>query len=40
MSLIADLGQRGYAMDKGRIVSSLSGKELRNRDLLLHYLAI
>jgi urea transport system ATP-binding protein len=40
MSLIADLGQRGYAMDKGRIVSSLSGKELRNRDLLLQYLAI
>jgi branched-chain amino acid transport system ATP-binding protein len=40
MSLIADLGQRGYAMDKGRIVSSLSGKELRSRDLLLQYLAI
>jgi branched-chain amino acid transport system ATP-binding protein len=40
MSLIADLGQRGYAMDKGRIVSSLSGEELRKRDLLLQYLAI
>jgi urea ABC transporter ATP-binding protein UrtE len=40
MSLIADLGRRGYAMDKGRIVSSLSGEELRKRDLLLQYLAI
>src|SRR5947209_7102651 len=40
MSLIAELAQRGYAMDKGRIVSSLSGEELRNRDLLLQHLAI
>jgi urea transport system ATP-binding protein len=40
MSLIAELAQRGYAMDKGRIVSSLSGEEMRKRDLLLQYLAI
>ncbi|HEX7127386.1 MAG TPA: ABC transporter ATP-binding protein [Thermodesulfobacteriota bacterium] len=39
-SLIAQVADRGYAMDKGRIVASLGGDDLRDRERLVRYLAV
>ena len=38
--LIERMAERGYAMDKGRIVASLSRDVMRQHDLLVEYLAI
>lgn len=38
--LIAQLTQRAYAMDKGRIVATLSARELADRETLVRYLAV
>jgi branched-chain amino acid transport system ATP-binding protein len=38
--LIERMAQRGYAMDKGRIVTELSRQDLQQRDVLVEYLAV
>jgi len=38
--LIAQVAQRAYAMDKGRIVTTLTRDMLMNRDKLVQYLAV
>ena len=38
--LIERMAERGYAMDKGRIVADLSRDVLRQHDLLVEYLAV
>jgi len=38
--LVERMAQRGYAMDKGRIVTELARDDLRRRDVLVEYLAI
>lgn len=38
--LIERMAQRAYAMDKGRIVASLTREVLEDRDLLVEYLAV
>ena len=38
--LIAQVADRAYAMDKGRIVASLAGEELHDRERLVRYLAV
>lgn len=40
LGLIEQTAQRGYAMDKGRIVASLARDELMRRDLLIEHLAV
>ena len=40
ISLIENVVQRAYAMDKGRIVSGLDGEQVKDRDLLTQYLAM
>lgn len=40
IGLISHIAQRAYAMDKGRIVASLSGGDLQSRDVLAEHLAI
>lgn len=40
VGLIEDVVQRAYAMDKGRIVSSLERDQVLNRDLMTKYLAM
>ncbi|MBC8417698.1 MAG: ABC transporter ATP-binding protein [Desulfobacterales bacterium] len=40
ISLIENVVQRAYAMDKGRIVSVLDGEQVKDRDLLTQYLAM
>jgi branched-chain amino acid transport system ATP-binding protein len=40
LGLIAHVSQRAYAMDKGRIVASLTADELQRREELVEYLAI
>jgi urea transport system ATP-binding protein len=39
-SLIAQVGHRAYAMDKGRIVATLTRETLVDRDKLVKYLAV
>ncbi len=39
-SLIAQVASRGYAMDKGRIVATLAGDDMRDRARLVRYLAV
>jgi branched-chain amino acid transport system ATP-binding protein len=38
--LIAQVADRGYAMDKGRIVATLPGEAMRDRERLVRYLAV
>jgi len=38
--LISHVVQRGYAMDKGRLVATLGAEQLRDRDALVQYLAV
>lgn len=38
--LISHVAQRGYAMDKGRLVATLSLEQLQDRDGLVWYLAV
>ena len=38
--LITHVTQRAYAMDKGRIVATLSARELADRETLVRYLAV
>jgi branched-chain amino acid transport system ATP-binding protein len=40
VGLIEEVVQRAYAMDKGRIVSSLDREQVTNRELLTKYLAM
>jgi urea transport system ATP-binding protein len=40
VGLISTLAQRAYAMDKGRIVTELQGNQVRDRGLLVRYLAV
>ncbi len=40
IALISDLAQRGYAMDKGLIVAELDSEEIKNRELMIKYLAL
>ena len=40
IALISDLAQRGYAMDKGLIVAELDGEEIKDRELMIKYLAL
>jgi urea ABC transporter ATP-binding protein UrtE len=40
IGLISHIAQRAYAMDKGRIVASLSGDALQSREVLAEHLAI
>ena len=40
IGLIQQISQRGYAMDKGVIVDSLNGEELRNYDVIKKYLSV
>jgi branched-chain amino acid transport system ATP-binding protein len=40
VGLIGTLAQRGYAMDKGRIVTELEGNQVRDREFLIKYLAV
>jgi branched-chain amino acid transport system ATP-binding protein len=40
LGMIRQLGQRGYAIDKGRVTATLDRDELRDRDLLARHLAI
>lgn len=40
IGLIQQISQRGYAMDKGIIVDSLNGDELRNYDVIKKYLSV
>jgi branched-chain amino acid transport system ATP-binding protein len=40
VGLIGALAHRGYAMDKGRIVTELQGSRVRDRDFLIRYLAV
>jgi branched-chain amino acid transport system ATP-binding protein len=40
LDLIVSLADRGYVMEKGRIVASLSGHEIRDRDQVRHHLTI
>ncbi|TMI88918.1 MAG: ABC transporter ATP-binding protein [Bacillati bacterium ANGP1] len=40
MRLISSVAHRAYAMDKGRIVATLTREELTDRDHLVRYLAI
>jgi urea transport system ATP-binding protein len=38
--LIAQVAQRAYAMDKGRVVATLDGSKLRDKAALVEYLAV
>jgi ABC-type branched-subunit amino acid transport system ATPase component len=38
--LIAQMAQRGYAMNKGRIVATLTEATLANREALIEHLSI
>ncbi len=40
LDLIVSLADRGFVMDKGRIVASLSGDEIRSQDVVRHHLAL
>jgi branched-chain amino acid transport system ATP-binding protein len=40
LGMIRRLGQRGYAIDKGRVTATLDREELGDRDLLARHLAI
>jgi urea ABC transporter ATP-binding protein UrtE len=40
IGMISHVAQRAYAMDKGRIVASLTGDALQSRDMLVEHLAI
>ena len=40
LGLIAAVSQRGYVLDKGRTVATLSGEDTRSRDTMLKHLAI
>jgi branched-chain amino acid transport system ATP-binding protein len=40
VGLIGTLAQRGYAMDKGRIVTELQGSQVKDREFLIKYLAV
>ncbi len=40
MGLISHMAQRAYAMDKGRIIASLTGDALQRREVLVEHLAI
>ena len=40
MSMITAVAQRGYVMDKGRVITQLSREELQDRDRLRTYLSV
>ena len=40
MSMITAVAQRGYVMDKGRVITELSREELQDRDRLRTYLSV
>jgi urea ABC transporter ATP-binding protein UrtE len=40
MSMITAVAQRGYVMDKGRVITELSREELEDRDRLRTYLSV
>ena len=40
MSMITAVAQRGYVMDKGRVITELSHEELQDRDRLRTYLSV
>jgi urea ABC transporter ATP-binding protein UrtE len=40
MSMITAVAQRGYVMDKGRVITKLSREELQDRDRLRTYLSV
>lgn len=40
LQLITRVALRGYAFDKGRVVTTLSGDELRDRDAIIRYLTV
>ena len=40
MRLIEQVAIRAYAMDKGRIIASLTREMLQERDALVEYLAV
>ena len=40
VGLIGTLAQRGYAMDKGRVVTELQGSQVGDREFLIKYLAV
>jgi urea transport system ATP-binding protein len=40
VGLIGTLAEHAYAMDKGRIVSELQGTQVKDRELLIKYLAV
>ena len=40
LDLIVSLAHRGFVMDKGRIVAELSPEQIRDRDVVRHWLAL
>jgi ABC-type branched-subunit amino acid transport system ATPase component len=40
MRLIEQVAVRAYAMDKGRIIASLTREALKDREALVEYLAV